>query len=456
MENSSYEANLAKINEKIGGGIEIVKTKSEEESQELAKTGEVDGFVFHCSNLLNKDLPAVEYARAWFAAHADEPRETAVERPVPDPVIPQSADERMPFSGAGERQLLCSGDGRVTIVEPSGRVPWKREGCGMVSCVGLRDGFVYWSGSGGLCRVRYALPCDPHAAAETLAEGEVRGFDFVERDGRLYGRGVADCKANAVVCAETLVALSGKVSVGCIFTADEEIGGFTTALMLKRGYRPRRMVIVSDLAEYGLCNAHKGHAVLRLVAHGSEGHSSQPWASDNALEKLIAGCAALRREWDRTHAAATAADCWHDTIAITLASSSSKVVNAIPARAEAQVSLRYVDLDGCQKAVAFIREVSGLDVEVVRDGGPVNADAADPLMTRFLGLMRQAWKDPALKFHRMDGATDARHFGALGLPVVICGSEAGAPHADGEWIDPAGLDRLRSLLLAFLENSSRN
>lgn len=281
-------------------------------------------------------------------------------------------------------------------------------------------------------------------------------FRVVERDGRLYGRGVADCKANAVVCAETLVALSGKVSVGCIFTADEEIGGFTTALMLARGYRPRRMVIVPDLAEYGLCNAHKGHAVLRLVAHGTVGHSSRPWASDNALEKLIAGCAALRREWDRTHAAATAADCWHDTIAITLASSSSKVVNAIPARAEAQVSLRYVDLDGCQKAVAFIREVSGLDVEVVRDGGPVNADAADPLMTRFLGLMRQAWKDPALKFHRMDGATDARHFGALGLPVVICGSEAGAPHADGEWIDPAGLDRLRLLLLAFLGDSSRN
>ena len=90
----------------------------------------------------------------------------------------------MAFSGTGERQLLCSGDGRVTIVEPSGRVPWKREGCETVACVGLRDGFVHWSGAEGFCRVRYALPCDPHAAAETLAEGEVRGFDFVERDGR--------------------------------------------------------------------------------------------------------------------------------------------------------------------------------------------------------------------------------------------------------------------------------
>ncbi len=44
MENSSYESNIAKINTLIGGGIEIVKTKSEEESQELAKKGDVDGF----------------------------------------------------------------------------------------------------------------------------------------------------------------------------------------------------------------------------------------------------------------------------------------------------------------------------------------------------------------------------------------------------------------------------
>ena len=45
LENSSYEKNLAMIIDKIGGEVEIVKTKSEEESQELAKSGKVDGFV---------------------------------------------------------------------------------------------------------------------------------------------------------------------------------------------------------------------------------------------------------------------------------------------------------------------------------------------------------------------------------------------------------------------------
>ena len=45
MGNSSYERNMQIINDMIGGGITIVKTRSEEESQELARLGKVDGFV---------------------------------------------------------------------------------------------------------------------------------------------------------------------------------------------------------------------------------------------------------------------------------------------------------------------------------------------------------------------------------------------------------------------------
>ncbi|MCQ2973903.1 MAG: transporter substrate-binding domain-containing protein [Bacteroidales bacterium] len=45
LENSSYATNLAKINDFIGGGITFVTTKSEEESQLLARQGKVDGFI---------------------------------------------------------------------------------------------------------------------------------------------------------------------------------------------------------------------------------------------------------------------------------------------------------------------------------------------------------------------------------------------------------------------------
>ncbi len=45
LEKSSYEANINKINEQIGGGIEIIQTKSEDESLKLLKENKVDGLI---------------------------------------------------------------------------------------------------------------------------------------------------------------------------------------------------------------------------------------------------------------------------------------------------------------------------------------------------------------------------------------------------------------------------
>ena len=278
-------------------------------------------------------------------------------------------------------------------------------------------------------------------------------FSLAERDGRIYGRGACDCKANAVVCAEVLSGMVGKASVGCVFSTDEELGGFTTALMVARGYRPRKMAIVVDLSEYGVVCAHKGHALLRLVAHGSKGHSSLPWKSVNALELLMAGCAKLRQEWNRAYGTASENDPWHDTLSITMASSSSEVANAVPDLAEARASLRYVEADGRARAIDFLKKMSGFDVEVIRDGGPVNSDPNHPLMVVFLETMRRVWNDPKLEFSRINGATDARHLGGLGIPVVVIGSESGGAHTDEEWCDLSGLQKLRDALNEFILRS---
>ncbi len=45
LENSSYEKNIEIINQKLNNEIILIRTKSEEESQELLKTGKVDGFI---------------------------------------------------------------------------------------------------------------------------------------------------------------------------------------------------------------------------------------------------------------------------------------------------------------------------------------------------------------------------------------------------------------------------
>lgn len=38
----------------------------------LYKQGEIDGMIFHCTPLCNKNLAAVEYAKKWIAEHAGE------------------------------------------------------------------------------------------------------------------------------------------------------------------------------------------------------------------------------------------------------------------------------------------------------------------------------------------------------------------------------------------------
>lgn len=40
----------------------------------LYHEGEIEGMIFHCTPLVNKNLKAVEYAKEWIAKHGDEKR----------------------------------------------------------------------------------------------------------------------------------------------------------------------------------------------------------------------------------------------------------------------------------------------------------------------------------------------------------------------------------------------
>ena len=50
----------------------------------------------------------------------------------------------------------------------------------------------------------------------------------------------------------------------------------------------------------------------------------------------------------------------------------------------------------------------------------------------------------------MDGATDARHFVKLGVPVAILGTCGDGMHSSGEWAELQSLRDYADLLTAFL------
>ena len=276
-------------------------------------------------------------------------------------------------------------------------------------------------------------------------------YEMKYRDGKIVGRGVSDCKGRCVVVAETLAKLNGKVSVGCIFGGDEELGGYTTRWMVERGYRPKKMVIVAD-ARYGkVFYAHKGHCVVRMKAKGRGGHAARPWECDDSITRLVRGYLKVRDAWDARHPATD--DKWFDSIVPTVLRSEGDVVNRIPSEAEIIINLRNVNPGAKDELLAMIREQAGCEAEIVRYSPPVNSNPNHPLVRGVLKAMREVCGKGEMG--RMAGATDARCFVDCGVPIAIVGTLGGNAHGNGEWADPATFDLFGEWLSRFLSDPDK-
>ena len=261
---------------------------------------------------------------------------------------------------------------------------------------------------------------------------------------RLYARGASDDKGNASVAVQVLVDLLGKASVGVIFTADEELGGMTTATMVARGYAARRFAIVIDSSPYKVTYAQKGTSYIKVRAVGKGGHSSQPWKRVNPIDKLVDAYAKFRAAWPKP-----TEDHWCDIVSATIISA-GEARNRIPDTAEMTINLRFVSKDGVERTCKALKDV-GLEIaEVVTTGAPVSSDPSAPEIQRLLAAMRAKWPERKPSLDKMLAATDARHFVDMGVPIAIIGAEGGGAHAAVEWINLRCLDEYADLLEHFI------
>jgi acetylornithine deacetylase len=105
-------------------------------------------------------------------------------------------------------------------------------------------------------------------------------FKVVRRDGRLYGRGVADMKAFlalALAAAPEFAARPLQRPVSLAFSYDEEIGCLGAPGMIRAlaEDRPRpALVIVGEPTSMQAVSGHKGIATFRVTVTGKEAHSS--------------------------------------------------------------------------------------------------------------------------------------------------------------------------------------
>jgi succinyl-diaminopimelate desuccinylase len=264
-----------------------------------------------------------------------------------------------------------------------------------------------------------------------------------EVDGWLCGRGSGDCLGNAVICAQTVLRNIGKASVGAVFSADEEIGGLTTHDMVQRGYGATRLVLVVDGGCQAIAVAQKGILSLTLTATGKPAHSSTPWAGDNAIDRLLDGYQKIRHFFP----AVQPGDEWHNTL-VAACIQGGTAHNRVPDEAQMTINIRYTDPDERDTIIERLREQSGLKVDVLMECPPVVFPEDTPAFAELAACMKQELGGD-IAFKRMNGATDARHFAVLGVPVAIVGARGRDVHGNDEAVEIASLRQYEELFTVY-------
>jgi acetylornithine deacetylase/succinyl-diaminopimelate desuccinylase-like protein len=270
----------------------------------------------------------------------------------------------------------------------------------------------------------------------------------------MYGRGVAVSKSDFATYTWALLALRAAAADGAKlgatielhFTHDEEAGGeIGPEWLLDQGLTKPDFVIAAGFA-YAITNAHNGCLHLEVTVTGKQAHAAMPDTGVDALEaanRILSVLYESRPALARTRS--KVAGIASPTLNVGLIKGGINT-NVVPDRVTFRLDRRIIPEESPERVEADLRELiatagresSGITVEVRR------IMLAAPLTPR------PGWERIAGAIQRHARAvlgvdvpvtgvplyTDARHYAARGIPVVLYGAgprtllEASAHNAD--------------------------
>jgi acetylornithine deacetylase/succinyl-diaminopimelate desuccinylase family protein len=261
-------------------------------------------------------------------------------------------------------------------------------------------------------------------------------YGAVERDGAIYGRGAAVSKSDFATYAFALRALKARPhglngTVELHFTYDEEAGGDVgPKWLLDEKITSPDLAICAGFS-YSIVTAHNGCLHLEVGLHGKQAHAAMPETGADALEAANAVLTALYGERKRLAKAKSAIPgIGSPKLNVGLISGGINT-NVVPDLVTLRLDRRLIPEENGRKVerdlIALIKKAGsrkGIKVEVKRvllaePLRPIKGTdrLVAPLQRHATSVLKRNVKPTGVPLY-----TDARHYAAHKIPVVLYGA----------------------------------
>lgn len=271
------------------------------------------------------------------------------------------------------------------------------------------------------------------------------------RDGWMYGRGAAVSKSDIATYAFALLALDAAPgllhgSVELHVTFDEEAGGEIGPRYLLEHGLTRPDAAIGAGFSYAVTTAHNGVLHLEVTVRGRSAHAARPSTGIDALEAATHILGELYRSRGRLAARASAiAGIGAPQLTIGLIEGGTNT-NVVPDRVSFRLDRRIVpeeqpeaverELRGIVDAAAAAFPAAQVSVRRIMLAVPLKPLPGAQALTELLCRHASAVFAESVEAVGVPLYTDARHYAAFGIPIVLYGAgprtieEANAHRAD--------------------------
>lgn len=278
--------------------------------------------------------------------------------------------------------------------------------------------------------------------------GKSEQYNPREEDGKLYGVGSMDMKANlaCIILAFKEIAKKVDYPLGLQLVTDEEIGGFDgTKYQVEEQGVSADFIISSEPTNFNIVNEAKGVLWLEISTKGKTAHGAYPWRGENAILKMnnfISELQKMNMNPDKQK--------WVSTFNLSSIETSNVAFNKIPDNCLIKLDIRYTPED---KDVILdkIKNILPKDfkLKTIANESALITDSNDV----YLKKLKKAGEDilgEDVILRGAQGSSDVRHFAKVGYAGVEFGPIGEGIGGDNEWVDIESLEKYYNIIEKFL------